>query len=67
MFPCVRLVYVDDVWHYVENGVYSNDYTGLTKYYGTWYYVKKGVLDWNYTGYTYYYGTRYYVRNGILA
>ncbi len=29
------LVCVNDVWHYVENGVYSNDYTGLTKYYGT--------------------------------
>ena len=64
-----NLVYYNDIFYYVENGLINWDYVGLAQHKETevWYYVNGGGVDRSFTGLTMYNGRWFYLEAGSIT
>ena len=60
------LVYFNDTFFYVQNGMLDTSYIGLVEFMGNWYYVEGGIINFAFTDLTYWNGTFFYIQNGVL-
>ena len=60
------LVYFNETFFYVQNGILDTSYVGLVEFMGAWYYVEGGIINFGFTGLTYFADTFFYVQNGVL-